>query len=287
MARATALDELRGVLSAKSLDALQAGLADPDALVRAAAARALDVLPPPDRLRLGRALLDDSVRLVRATASVALAGTSAEFLSAPDASALDRGIREAVAVELAVAERPEAHLNLSNLYLKMGRTREAEAELRTALRLDPPSVAARVNLADLYRGEGREADAERVLREALAIEPNAAEAYHALGLLQIRLRHYSEALANLGRAHQLRADNARYGYVYAVGLDAVGRTARAVQVLTAIYRVRPGDADTLAALASFEEKEGHRVAAVGWAEKLVAARPDDADTKELLDRLRR
>ncbi len=287
MARATALVELRAAFSAASLDALQAGLTDPDALVRAAAARVLDVLPPPDRLRLGRALLDDPVRLVRASASTALAGTPAELLSARDASALDRGVREAIAVESAVAERPEAHLNLSNLYLKMGRTRDAEAELRTALRLDPPSVAARVNLADLYRAEGREADAERVLRDAIAIEPGAAEAYHALGLLQIRARHYGEALAALGRAHQLRPDNTRYGYVYAVGLDAVGRTTRAVQVLTFLHRARPGDADTLAALASFEEKQGHKREAVAWAEKLLAVRSGDTDAKELLDRLRR
>jgi tetratricopeptide (TPR) repeat protein len=286
MARATALVHLRELLSDTSIDALQAGVSDSDALVRAAAARALEALPEPDRFRLGRPLLGDPIRLVRASAAASLAGTPPELVSSSDSAALDLAVREAVAVESAVAERPEAHLNLSNLYLRLGRAAEAAEELRTALRLDSRSIAARVNLADLYRGQGREADAERILREAIAIEPNAAEAHHALGLLGIRLRRYDEALASLGRAHQLRPDNIRYGYVYAVGLDAVGRTARAVQVLSTLHRARPGDADMLVALATFEEKLGHRSAAIGWAEALVRARPNDAEAKALFNRLR-
>ncbi len=271
VARATALAELRGVFTGASVDALQAGLGDPDALVRAAAARTLDALPPPDRVRLGRALLDDPVRLVRSAAATSLAGAPAELLSAQDAQALDRAVREAIDVEMAAAERPEAHLNLSNLYLKTGRTRDAEASLRTALTLDPKGIAARVNLADLFRAEGREAEAEAVLREAIRVDPDAAEAHHALGLLHIRLKRYDEALASLGRAHQMRPEDVRYGYVYAVGLDAVGRTQRAVQVLTAMQRVRPADADVLAALAAFEERLGHAAAAAGWTQKLRAA----------------
>ncbi len=272
VARATAIAELRSVLTASSIDALQAGVSDADALVRAAAARTLDALPPPDRMRLGRRLLDDPVRLVRASAAVSLAGMPAALLSAQDALALERGVREAIDVELAAAERPEAHINLSNLYLKIGRVRDAEAELHTALRLDPRGIAARVNLADVFRAEGREAEAERVLREALGIDPGAAEAHHALGLLHIRLKRHDEALSHLGRAHRLRPDDARYGYVYAVGLDAVGRTERAVQVLAALHKTRPGDADIIAALAAFEDRLGHPAAAAAWAEKLKAAR---------------
>lgn len=270
IARATALAELRNVFSGSSVDALQAGVTDADALVRASAARTLDALQPADRVRLGRRLLDDPIRLVRSAAAVSLAGTPTALLSSQDALALDRGVREAIGVELAAAERPEAHINLSNLYLKTGRARDAEASLRTALRLDPRGIAARINLADVFRAEGREAEAERVLKEALGIDPGAAEAHHALGLLHIRLKRYDEALASLGRAHQLRPDDARYGYVYAVGLDAVGRTARAVQVLAALHKIRPGDADIIAALAAFEERLGHPAAAVGWSEKLRA-----------------
>ena len=286
IARATALARLRNWLSASSIDAVQAGVADPDALVRAAAARALDALPAPDRFRLGRVLLEDPVRLVRASAAMTLAGTPAGLLSAQDSAALDRAIGEAVSAESAVAERPEAHLNLSNLYVRLGRAAAAESELQTALRLDPRSVPARINLADLYRTGGREAEAERLLRDAIRLAPDSAEAHHALGLLEVRLKRYDEAVASLGRAYQLRQDDLRYGYVYAVGLDAVGRTGRAVQVLTALQRARPGDTDVLVALATFEERLGHPGAALAWAESLVQARPDDPGARALRDRLR-
>ena len=158
MARATALVSLGEYYTPASIDALQAGLTDPDAIVRAAAARTLTSLDPPDRVRLGRPLLTDPVRLVRAWAASALAGTPPGLLTQDEAAALARASEEYLALEMAVAERPEAHLNLSTFYLRQGKTREAEAALHTALRLDPRSVPARVNLADLYRTQGREAE---------------------------------------------------------------------------------------------------------------------------------
>jgi len=186
IARATALVALGQHYTPSSIDALQAGVTDPDAIVRAAAARTLASLDAPDRVRLGRSLLTDPVRLVRAWAASALAGTSPGLLTPEEAASLARAADEYVALEMAVAERPEAHLNLSTFYLRQGKTREAEAALQTALRLDPRSVPARVNLADFYRAEGREADGERLLAEAVRLDPSAAEAMHALGLLYVR-----------------------------------------------------------------------------------------------------
>jgi Flp pilus assembly protein TadD len=285
IARATALDALSGRLSPASMDALHAGIGDQDAIVRAAAARLLEQAPEADRWRLGSALLTDPARLVRAWAAVSLAATPPSLLSPQESGALERATREAVALEQAVAERPESHLNLGNLYVRQGRAKEAEGELNTALRLDPRSVPALVNMADLCRATGREADAERYLRTAIAIEPDAAEAVHALGLLCIRTRRQTEAITHLRRAYELRPADSRYGYVFAVALDSQGRTAEAVRVLTAVARARPADRDVLAALATFEAKLGNLAAAVRWAETLVSLRPEDAEARALLDQL--
>jgi Flp pilus assembly protein TadD len=285
IARATALEHLRDRLGPASIEALYAGATDPDPLVRASAARALETLPPADRARLGRPLLTDPVRLVRAWAAMALSGTPADLFTPSEAADLDRATREEIALELAVAERPEAHLNLSNLYLRQGKTREAEEELKTALRLDPRNVPARVNLADLYRGSAREADAERLLKEAIEIEPKAAEVHHALGLLYIRVNRRNEAMAELKLAHELRPSDARFGYVYAISLDALGGTTDAIRLLTALQRAHPADGDILVALATWEQKRGNWSEAIGWAEKLVRIRPDDADARTLLKQL--
>lgn len=287
IARATALQHLRDRFGPGSIEALHAGVIDPDPIVRAAAARALEALPPADRVRLGRPLLTDPVRLVRAWAALSLAGTPPGLLTVSEGADLDRATREEVALELAVAERPEAHLNLGNLYLRQGKAAEAEAALETALRLDPRSVPARVNLADLYRGAAREADAERLLKEAVAIEPDAAEPHHALGLLYIRIKRRDEAMAELKRARDLQPSDARYGYVYAVALNDLGRTTEAIGLLTGLQRAHPADAEILVALAGYEQKRGNWSEAIGWAEKLVRVRPDDREAHTMLDQLKR
>ncbi len=286
IARATALGLLADYYSPASIDALQAGLTDPDAIVRTAAARTLASLPPPDRVRLGRPLLTDPVRLVRAWAAASLAGTSPGLLTPDESAALARATEEYIALEMAVAERPEAHLNLSSLYLRQGRPRDAEAALQTALRLDPRNVPARVNLADLYRSEGREADGEKLLAEAVRLEPAAAEAAHALGLLYVRQGRRDEAMSLFERAYKQLPGIARYGYVYAVALHDAGNVEKAIAVLAAVHKARPSDADTIAALAMFERDRGNLREALGWAEKLAAVRPDDPGARDLVTQLR-
>jgi tetratricopeptide (TPR) repeat protein len=286
IARATALGLLGDYYSPASIDAVQAGLADPDPLVRSAAARTLASLEPPDRVRLGRPLLTDPVRLVRAWAASSLAGTSPGLLTQDESAALARATGEYLALEMAVAERPEAHLNLSSLYMRQGRPREAEAALQTALRLDSRNVPARVNLADVYRSEGREADGEKLLAEAVRLDPTAGEAAHALGLLYVRQGRRDEAMALLERAYRQRPGIPRYGYVYAVALHDAGSVEQAIAVLAAVHTARPSDADTLAALAMFERDRGRLREALGWAEKLAAVRPDDPGARDLVNQLR-
>ena len=286
IARATALAMLGEYFTPASIDALQAGVTDPDAIVRTAAARTLDSLDPPNRVRLGRALLTDPVRLVRAWAASSLAGAPRDLLTQEEAAALAWATEEYVALEMAVAERPEAHLNLSSFYLRQGKTREAEAALQTALRLDPRNVPARVNMADVYRTAGREAEGEQLLVEAVRLDPGAAEAAHALGLLYVRQGRRDDAMSLLERAYKLLPGIPRYGYVYAVALHDTGSVAKAIGVLTAVHEARPADADTLAALAMFERERGNLRAATAWAEKLVALRPDDPGARGLWNTLR-
>ena len=126
------------------------------------------------------------LRAVRVEAARTLAGTSEEGLPSELAQRLRTTVNELIATELATAERPESHVNLAQIYARLGRNAEAEQELHTALRLDRRFVAAMVNLADLYRAQGREDEAEQWLRQAVSLAPRAPEPVHALGLLEVR-----------------------------------------------------------------------------------------------------
>ena len=48
------------------------------------------------------------------------------------------------------------------------------------------------------------------------------------------------ALASLERAVELAPDNARYAYVYGVGLNSAGRSEKAIAVLTSAHSRHPG-----------------------------------------------
>ena len=287
IARATALALLPEYLSQASWPAVEMALGDADPLVRATALAALEALPPPQRIRPAVPRLRDPIRAVRLAAARALAGAPRQALSAEQQADFDQALAELVAAETVNAERPETHLNLANLYVRLGRTGDAEAALRTALGLDPRFVPALVNLADLFRVQGREAEGERVLEQALRDAPDSAEVLHALGLLRVRQGRRAEAVSLLRQATQRRPASTRFAYVYAVALHGTGDPAQAVAVLEDAHQRRPADRDVLMALVTYLRERGDSRAALPYAEQLAALLPGDPQIQGIVEALRR
>src|ERR1022692_2884158 len=286
IARATALSLLPAYLTPTSMPAVQTALRDNDALVRSQAVRALEPLPPQQRAGLAAPLLGDPVRSVRIETARLLAGTSPDLLQDNQKTALDRDIAELIASEMASAERPENHMNLALLYAQMGRTSDAESELKTALRLDPKFVPAMVNFADLYRQQQRDAEGQQWLEKAIKVAPDAAEPLYALGLLKVRQKQYQEALSLLAKAARLQPSNSRYSYVYAVALNSTGHADGAIAVLEQAHQRRPADRQVLAGLIAFERDKGNLPSAIAYAQQLVQLDPNDPDAKATLAQLR-
>ena len=103
----------------------------------------------------------------------------------------------------------------------------------------------------------------------------------------MRLKRQDEALSELARAAELEPDRSRYAYVYAVGLDSVGRRADAIQALKDNLARHPSDRDTLSALVSFNRDAGDNAAALTYAEQLGKVEPNNAELKSLIEALRR
>jgi len=283
--RASAVRRLGQRLDPATLPALRSALADPDALVRAAAAVALAGADPGTRALWLPPLLADPVRQVRMESARALAGEPEALLSPQQREAFAAALREYVAAERFNADRPEGRANLGNLHATQGRFDEAVAAYRSALALDPGFEPAALNLADVYRGGGLEADAERTLREALARDPRSASAQHALGLSLARQRRSAESLQALAAAARLAPENARFAYVHAVALNDAGQREAALRTLEAARKRHPADRDLLLALALFERDAGRRERALVHALRLAALEPDNPDAQRLVAEL--
>jgi tetratricopeptide (TPR) repeat protein len=270
IARATALSQLAPYLDAQTLPALTAGLKDSDPLVRSAAVGLLERAPVPVRVQRAFPLLEDPVRAVRIEAARVLASLPAGDLDRPQRELLEHGIREYVVAQMVNAERPEAQVNLGNLYAAQGVMDKASAAYATAMELEPAFIPAYVNLADLYRVQGRDAEGVRVLREAIRVAPESADVHHALGLALIRQQKTDVAVEELRQAATLAPDNARYLYVYAVALNSTGKPDEALLVLQGAHHRFPYHVDILTALVAFHREAGNADSAAGYAEKLQA-----------------
>ena len=282
IARASALLLLPRTASAASDPAIDAAIGDPDPLVRSAVPRALSPAAGPATVQASLALLGDSIRSVRIEAARALGGIDPKAVTPAQRDAYTAANQELVAAELVDSDRPEAHLNLGVLDMRRRQSNEAEAEYRTALRLDPRFVPAMANLADLDRARGQDQRGGELLRQAMAIEPDNANIRHALGLLLVRQHDYAAALPLLRQASELAPDNARYSYVYAIALNSVGQPRQAIAMLEQAHKAHPADWDLLSGLAMIARETGDISLAQQAAREMVALRPADPQARELL-----
>lgn len=271
--RATALSQMAGPATARSRAAIEAATREADPLLRIGAARALNSMEPQDALRIGPPLLADRVRAVRIEAARALAGVPENALSAAQRRQMKSALGELIRSEQASADRPEAHVNLAQIYLRLGRIDEAERELNTALRLDRNFVPAMVNLADLYRSQQRDAEAAKWLAQAMVAAPQAAEPVHALGLLEIRRGRRDRALSLLRKANSLAPDDARYAYVYSLGLQESGDPALALGIVEKALDASPQESSLLQLRIVLERRLG----------RLEAAKKHESEYRMLTD----
>ena len=272
--RATALSLLARYPSQAALAASGASLADPDPLVRRAAVEGFELLPPDARLEQLAGSLKDPVRAVRIECARLLASARPQAHDAV-ATALDAALAEYVACQQSLFERPEGHANLGTLWIEQGRTAEAEAELRAAIRRDPTFVPAYVNLADVLRERGDELRAEELLRDGLKAVPDGAPLHHVLGLGLLRQERREEALASLSQAAELAPADARFGYVHAVALYDLRGHAEGQRVMEAVLKRSPWDRDARLALAGWRAQGGDTAGAQALLDELRRINPHD------------
>jgi predicted CXXCH cytochrome family protein len=285
-ARASALGELHARVSSTNVELARKGLNDPDPMVRIGALDMLDGLPGDRIWSLVSPLLSDSSGGVRIKAVSVLASVPTANQPVSDRAAFERAATELVAAQRLNADRPEARAALGSFYARRGLTGDAENEYKAALRLSSQYAPAAINLADLYRQLGRDRDGEVLLRTAIASSRQDAGLHHALGLTLTREKRPNDALNEFRTAAELEPDRSRYAYVYAVALHSSGRADEAIRILKENLARHPNDSDTLLALVTFSRDAGDIAAALEYAEQLSRITPDDRNLTRLTDDLR-
>ncbi len=159
--------------------------------------------------------------------------------------------RLAAAVGLPVqdASTAMAHFNLGVTYAREAKEaarpedalREAEAELREAVRQEPWRVQFRVELGKVLARQSREREAIEQYEAALRIEPADWRTWHALGILHRRSGDAEGAERSFRRAAELAPGQTDSLVALGELLVTRGRKAEAVPLFESALRISPAN----------------------------------------------
>lgn len=165
------------------------------------------------------------------------------------------------------------HLLLGRLYRFDNDSQKAEAELKTAVKLDPNSEEAITTLAMLYTDQGDTAKALKVL-SSVPDTGRSAKLYSALGATYEQRKDYKGAIDAYQHAIQLDRDN----------LDAIrglaenylndGQIDKALDQYKVIADANPEDAQTYLRMSEIYRRQGKYDEALDSLKKAQAMVPD-------------
>ena len=253
--RATAVDSLSRYGQA-GMEAMMDSLKDTSPLVRASALQGLGNTLDPNRVKTVLKSLGDPVRAVRIEAARLLVATPKEQFSDTEWQQQQQALEEYKSAQLALADHPEGHVNLGNLYARMGQAEPAQQAYQTAISLDAHFAPAYQALGQLYYATQRQPEAIATFQQGLAQIPNNAELHYALALLLVEQHQMEQGLVHLGKAASFAPDQAQIHYNYGLLLQQQQRLSEAEQALLQANRLSPTDPRTLQALAALYQKQG-------------------------------
>jgi tetratricopeptide (TPR) repeat protein len=147
------------------------------------------------------------------------------------------------------------HMLLGRLYRLNNDMQKAEAELKTAVKLDPSSEEAVTTLAMLYTDEGDTQHALKVL-SAVPDSARSAKLYSALGAAYEQRKEYKSAIDAYRHAIVLDRDNLDAIRGLAENLLNDGQADAALEQYKIIADANPEDAQTYLRIAEIYRRQG-------------------------------
>ncbi len=152
-------------------------------------------------------------------------------------------------------DNSDDHLLLGRLYRLQDDFHKAEAEFKTAVKLDPSSEEAITALAFLYNEEGDNTRATQLLT-SIPDAGKSAKLYSALGYVYEQQKDYKKAIESYRHAISLDRDNLDAIRGLAQNLLNDGQTEAALEQYKIIADSNPEDAQTYLHMADIYRKQG-------------------------------
>ncbi|MBE9520858.1 MAG: tetratricopeptide repeat protein [Proteobacteria bacterium] len=280
--RATALTLLAAYPAEQTIQAMEIGLMDEEALIRRTTVSSIQV---PDQEKLAKLIgpmLYDPVKAVRIEAASRLAGDITKHLNADQQKVFKIVLQEFEAAMEYSADFSFGRYNLANLYGELGRPQDAISNYEAAIKIDSQFYPAKVNLAMLYNQRGQNDQAEQLLREVVESEPELYEIAYSLGLLLVEMQQLNDAVTYLEKAAKGLPDRARIHYNLGLLYQQLQRIMRAEKELQLAMMLEPESLDFQYGLADHYIKRGMLREARRIAEKMTTMHPDNPIGFQLL-----
>lgn len=134
---------------------------------------------------------------------------------------------------------PRAHRGLGLALEGRGRSEEAMAHYREALRIRPNYLEAHNNLGLALSAHGRIEEAMDHFRQALRIDPGSVEAHNNLGIALDRRGRFEEAIAHYAEALRIAPSSPDVHNNLGIALARSGRTEEAIAHFREALRSNP------------------------------------------------
>ncbi len=154
--------------------------------------------------------------------------------------------------------------------------KQAEAQAKEAISIDPHSPESHAMLGTVYREQGRLDEAANEFREATRLDPKYSDAFAGLGLVKLSQESLAEAAENCRRAIQLNSGNPAAHYGLGKALLKQGLVDEAIKELNISLYQNPNSAPTHQAMGEAYETQGNTVAAVKEYQEAIRIKPENA-----------
>jgi tetratricopeptide (TPR) repeat protein len=144
----------------------------------------------------------------------------------------------------------DAHYGVALALLHENKIEEGTRELRTAVRLNPKNPDAAYNLAVLLLDAGQPKEALHLLESVRAAGPDGPDLSYNIIRAQLLTRQFDEAVKTAQASAKFFGDDMAWQLAVGKLFLAAGNSTEAIQHLKLASNLRPGDPETLDALAA-------------------------------------